>query len=151
MEVILCRNNSENAVIGKDIRNIKKVSCTVKDMFNVERPVIRLSYDGNIHEVNYVYISEFKRYYFVKEKHALKGEVYEIYCEVDVLQSFKEDILALQCIVDKQENAGVSNMYINDGSYVMTSRNFNRAITFPNGFNETGTYILICAGGSGNE
>ena len=65
-----------------------------------------------------------------------------------MLESFKNNILNLDCIVDKQEKEIASNKYINDGSFVTTSKQFNRMIEFPNGFNEKGSYILICAGGT---
>ena len=151
MEVKLYTNYSENFVIGKSISLLETVQCTIKDSLSVEKPILRLQYSGNIKKVNYVYIEELKRYYFVKEKYTLTGERYELHCDIDVLESFKDSILSLLCIVDKQENNNLSNMYLNDGSFVTLSKQFNRVVTFPNGFNDEGTYILICAGGEGNE
>ena len=55
----------------------------------------------------------------------------------------------MNCIINKQQSATHSNMFLDDGSFVMENKEFNSVINFPNGFNETGEYILITAGGGG--
>ena len=97
---------------------------------------------------NYCFIPKFNRYYFIYEIVPITGDRCIVKCRVDVLESFKNSILNLDCIVDKQEKEIASNKYINDGSFVTTSKQFNRMIEFPNGFDEKGSYILICAGGT---
>ena len=101
-----------------------------------------------IFDSNYCYIPKFNRYYFIDEIVPITADRCIVKCRVDVLESFKDNILNLDCIVDKQEKEIASNKYINDGSFVTTSKQFNRMIEFPNGFNEKGSYILICAGGT---
>ena len=53
----------------------------------------------------------------------------------------------MECIIDKVEDASGANMYFDDGAFVMDCRNDIQLKEFPNGFNENGAYILICAGG----
>ena len=148
MEVILYKNSSENNVIGKSLAQIKSVECNLKNDVSVINPTLVLYYTANIFDSNYCFIPKFNRYYFIDEIVPITADRCIVKCRVDVLESFKDNILNLDCIVDKQEKEIASNKYINDGSFVTTSKQFNRMIEFPNGFNEKGSYILICAGGT---
>lgn len=147
MDIQLCVNSSENNSIGKKVSVQDTVSCKVKDAMSFERPVIILEYSGDMTNINYVYIPKFLRYYFVTDVIPMTGGRYELHCNVDVLESYKDEILSLTCIIDKQENENLSNLYFNDNSFVTLTKDFNRIMTFSNGFNSEGKFILICAGG----
>lgn len=96
---------------------------------------------------NYMYIEEFKRYYYINDIKSYRNKLWIISATVDVLMSFSSDILSSGAIIDKAENENLSNLYLDDGSFVMDSRKYNEIKEFPNGLNENGSYILICAGG----
>lgn len=148
MNIKLCSSTSEIVAINKDISIIDDVSATIKGALSVENPVLILQYKSDIQpNVNYVYIPEYNRYYFVTDIINLTGGRYEIHCKVDVLMSFKDNILNLSCIVDKQSSKDNANMYLDDGSFVVQSKEFVDTINFPRGFNDNGEFILITAGG----
>lgn len=148
MNIKLCSSKSEIVAINKDISIIDDVSATIKGALSVENPVLILQYKSDIQpNVNYVHIPEYNRYYFVTDIINLTGGRYEIHCKVDVLMSFKYDILNLSCIVDKQSSKDNANMYLDDGSFVVQSKEFVDTINFPRGFNDNGEFILITAGG----
>lgn len=148
MNIKLCSSTSEIVAINKDISIIDDVSATIKGALSVENPVLILQYKSDIQSnVNYVYIPEYNRYYFVTDIINLTGGRYEIHCKVDVLMSFKDYILNLSCIVDKQSSKDNANMYLDDGSFVVQSKEFVDTINFPRGFNDNGEFILITAGG----
>lgn len=98
-------------------------------------------------EYNYMYISEFNRYYFIDDITNVSANRWIITASVDVLFSFLSDILATTAIIDKSENENNSNLYLDDGSFIMDTRKYNEIKEFPSGLNENGSYILICAGG----
>ena len=148
MNIKLCSSASEVVAINKDISIIDDVSATIKGALSVENPVLILQYKSDIQSnVNYVYIPEYNRYYFVTDIINLTGGRYELHCKVDVLMSFKDYILNLSCIVDKQSSKDNANMYLDDGSFVVQSKEFVDTINFPRGFNDNGEFILITAGG----
>ena len=120
---------------------MKKSTSTTNVIIEVEKsnPVA--------YNYNYMYISEFKRYYYIDDIVNISNSRWEIHASVDVLYSFKNDILLTQAIIDKTEIESASNLYLDDGSFVMDSRKYNEVKEFPNGLNENGSYILICAGG----
>ena len=148
MNIKLWSSASEVVAVNKDISVIDDVSATIKGALSVENPVLILQYKSDIQSnVNYVYIPEYNRYYFVTDIINLTGGRYELHCKVDVLMSFKDNILNLSCIVDKQSSKDNANMYLDDGSFVVQSKEFVDTINFPNGFNDNGEFILITAGG----
>ena len=151
MQVKLYNNGSEPNEINKALTLIDTISnAVIKGDISYEAPTLKLVYDGNVTDsINYMYIPEFNRCYFITDIVNLTGGRYEVRGKVDVLESFKASILALSTIIDKQEGASQINMYLDDGSYMVENKEFNTAITFPSGFNTTGEYILITAGGGG--
>ena len=97
---------------------------------------------------NYMYIPEFSRYYFINDIVTLSNGVWEIHADVDVLYSNYKDIFESQAILAKSQDVNNSNMYLNDGSFVMDSHKFDQVIPFPSGLTDSGHNILICAGGN---
>lgn len=150
MEIKLYKNLSENNVIGKTLTQIKSVEANLKNDVSVINPTLVLNYTTNILDSNYCFIPKFNRYYFIDEIVPITGDRCIIKCRVDVLESFKEDIKSLTVILDKSQSIYKSNKYLDDGSFVVENKDFNTIHNFPNGFNDEGTFILICAGGGGS-
>ena len=148
MQVELCQNLSENNIINKTVSVVDTASCTIKGPLSVENPILILDYDSDLQDINYIRIAEFERSYYITDIVNLTGHRYQITCKTDVLESFKQAILGLQCIIDKQENVSDINLFLDDGSFVNETKEFNTVINFPSGFNDSGEYILITAGGN---
>jgi len=145
MLLTLMHNSSERNVIGKAISSLFSTNAIIKNDTSIIRPTFILQYDEDyLSDVNYVYCAQTKRYYFVNNITVLTGQRIELDCEVDVLQSFANEILSQKAIISKQENNG--NLYYNDGSFVTDVRDFYTIKTFSNGFTQNGQYILITAG-----
>ena len=142
MTIYFYNNTSENNQIGKVLTNETSISGTLRDITNYITPVILIEFDPT--EYNYIYIEDFKRYYFINKVETVRTGLWNIYCNVDVLESFKDEILNLKVIIDKQQSIG--NQYKDDGSIVMENRRFNTVYNFPYGFNDAGELILITAG-----
>ena len=150
MNIKIYHNYSANNKLNKTITLLIEKNVKLKNETNITRPTIILTGDIS-NNMNYVYIPKFNRYYYIVDKKSINNEMYEIFLEVDVLMSFKEIILNLHCIIDKQQDLTNINKYYNDGSFIVSSKEFIKTINFPNGFNENGEFILITAGGNNNE
>ena len=145
MTLKLYNNQSENNTIGKNLSQIgSDITCTIKGDMSLYSPTIILDY-SDISGANYAYIQEFDRYYFITDRPVITGGRMELNLKSDPLETFKDDILSLSAVVIKQQSKG--NMYFNDGSFNVTAREFLQSITFPNGFNSEGDFILITCGG----
>ena len=142
MDIVFYNNSSENNQINKALTNATTINGTLRNQTEYMNPTILVEFDPT--DYNYIYIEEFKRYYFITKIDTVRTGLWSISCSVDVLESFKSEILALEVIIDKQETVG--NQFKDDGSLVMENRKFNRIYNFTNGFNESGELILITAG-----
>ena len=121
---------------------LKRNTSCVNPVIEIEKPTNPITYN-----YNYMYIDEFKRYYYITDIVNVSANRWEIHAHCDVLFSFMDDIKHTQAIIEKSENESNANVYMNDGSFVMDSRKYDEIKNFPNGFNDNGSYILICAGG----
>ena len=144
MTVELKYNASDNNTINKRITAVASATCVIKEPMDIEKPHIILN-TFSYSNVNYAYIPDLNRYYFITDIINLTGGRVELVLDVDVLESFKASILALSAIIEKQQNNG--NKYFNDGSFNVLAREFLTTYNFPNGFDDNGEFILITCGG----
>lgn len=82
-------------VIGKTTN--KKAMYTIdtplKQETNRLNPTILIYSDLSLEIMNYCYIDEFSRYYFIDKIEQVRKNLYRIHCKVDVLESYKLEIL----------------------------------------------------------
>lgn len=145
MEVIFYYNMSDARKINKVLRTGETCAGIPRDEINVMNPVVRFE-KADILRYNYAYIPELQRYYDVVSRTAFREGIWDIEFAVDVLMSFRNDINNFNVIVDKQSMISNGDEYIDDGSLVSENVMFKTVYDFPQGFNDTGEYILITAG-----
>ena len=148
MRIVLYQNFSEDNTIGKMITEIAEVQARLKEQVSALDILLELKTSNDIlQNVNYINIPKLKRKYFVVDKDVMTNDVIVLRCHVDVLDSFRTDILNLSVIANKSQLATKSDLYIDDNSFIMENRLVNQIYNFPNGFNDNGEFILITVGG----
>lgn len=145
MEVIFYYNASDDRVINKTLVGGESFIGTPRDDVDVMTPIIRFE-SSEILRYNYAYIPELQRYYTIQSINAFREGIWDVSMVVDVLMSFRGDIMALPVIVDKQSMVENGDEYIDDGSLVTDNIMFTRVHEFSDGFNDYPEYILITAG-----
>lgn len=147
MDVKFYYNASDDRVVNKRLLEMDGNVFTgvPRDEISVMNPIIRFESD-EILRYNYAYIPELQRYYSIVDRTAYRQGVWDVTFAVDVLMSFRRDISDLMVVVDKQSMIANGDEYIDDGSLVSENVMFQSVYEFPNGFNNTGEYILITAG-----
>ena len=110
MVIELCKTTDNPNKVNKSIEVITELT-SVKfiDDTSITNPVIRTSNIRDITNlrkdgVNYVHINALGRYYFIKDIVARKDGFVDLYLDVDVLMSFKDDILSSTQIINRAEN-----------------------------------------------
>lgn len=94
---------------------------------------------------NYCYIEDLHRYYEIKPESVLElGGIITVELEEDDIMSNLDDVLALECVIKRQENR--FNTYLNDNKFKAYEYTGIETIPFPNGFTSQ-SYILTIAGG----
>ena len=139
MTVIFYFNGSDDRVINKTLIGGEQFTGEFVGDVNIMSPTIRFDTE-EVLRYNYAYIPELQRYYAISAITSYRDGMWDVDFAVDVLMSFRGDIMALSVIVDKQ------TMPENDGSLVTDNVMFTRVHQFSGGFNDYPEYILITAG-----
>lgn len=119
MLIVPYTNTSDPLVLGKNLTQHQSIQCDIVDDTNILKPTLYLNYNANFLNFNYVQIPLFKRFYFVEQTVTYGGKIY-FHCHVDVLESFKDEILSLNCLVSRQKNG--QNFDIADSSIVTAKK-----------------------------
>lgn len=90
MKLKIYNNNSNDNVLNKNITLIKEIDFNLKSDNSILQPILILK---NYTEGNYCYIDEFKRYYYINDVRVLKGGLFELHLNVDVLMTYKDTII----------------------------------------------------------
>lgn len=145
MQIILYQNDSEPEKVDKELTAALTLAGSLRNTSEVINPSILIAVNaGIVSGYNYAYIPLFDRYYYITDMTSNREGLTTITMRVDVLMSWRTQIRANRAVINHQESAG--NLYLNDGTWFHDSRNFYTVKSFPNGFNDTGEFILITAG-----
>lgn len=144
MTIDFYANNSPTNYINKQLTAVDtNVDINIKDSTDLSNPIMELL--GIIPTaVNYAYVSEWKRYYYIKSTQMSQYGTTLINMHCDVLMSFKNDILNNTAMI--VSNPNIYNPYIeqNVKSYVkpiVTTKKFQ------NSFKETATNFVMAVVG----
>lgn len=98
---------------------------------------------NTIKDSNYLYVERWKRYYYIDSYEFQTGGRLIIKCHIDVLYTYKNEILNTTCTVDRNEKK--CNGYIIDTDF--TKLAYKKYVTkkFPKGF-DTESIILMTVG-----
>lgn len=146
MQIVLYYTDSENNQLSKDIELVSTLTGTFRNESGIIRPQILIE-ATTLGNVNYAYISEFHRYYYIKEIETIRNNIWLLHLEVDPLMSFKSDIRRMQVILLETESTGADNYLADDRVWVAKVKDKTSVIQFPSGLLSSGEYILITAGG----
>lgn len=151
MNVTLYNNKSDKRNLIKNITQIKTVTATAKGDISVISPTLIVNFT-DMKDINYCYISELNRYYYIKNFTYLTGKRIQLNLEIDVLMSYADEIKALK--VNVLRYSSIKPTYISDGRIPLYSNTKQYVIDFPdNIFNLTDpkdtdkNFLLNIAGG----
>ena len=131
--------------VNKTLQENEEYTGVLNATFNVLTPVVRFRTRTPV-SFNYVFIESLNRYYFVSELNQ-DGDICTVRLRVDVLQTYKEKILASSATLTKGANV---NEYLSNRSNVVDVRPNFRKLDFPNKelINETGSIIMVTIKGN---
>lgn len=146
ISVKLCHNSSPVEKIGKTIDAGTSYDCVLKADTSVLTPTIILCDTGvNLKGYNYMYIADFGRYYFIDDIVTKNNDVWEVSGHVDVLETYKNQLLDNQCVVKRQQNR--YNTYLNDPEWKVYANENVVAYKFATTpFSKTLKFVLAVAG-----
>lgn len=144
-DIVLMTNSSPRNFMNKAVSSVITVTGALRDECSLIRPIIEIEMASVPSNVNYMYIAEFGRYYFVGEPVSVRTGLWRFICEVDPLMSFKGQLMLCQGIVRRGEQASLQNVKLDDGSFKVYSDPYIITKSFPQGFSSP-SYVLAVAG-----
>lgn len=121
----------------------KELDCQLKDGVSITNPVLFIR--GSQFDIgyNYCYIPKWSRYYFVNNIKINTGGVFEVSLSVDVLASFKNDILEAKAYVRRSQSHG--STHIPDSTWSHSSDYSTITKDIDIGLSTDGCYLLFTA------
>ena len=142
-DVVLMNNHDELNRIIKHPATVMTLSGILRDETDIVDPEILIEYNGTLTNVNYMYIGELRRYYFITKIESVRTGLWRVYAHCDVLMTYAEGILGTECVVARSESR--YNLLLNDSMFKVYSNPRLQIANFPNKF--TGeSYVLIMNG-----
>jgi hypothetical protein len=131
--------NGDVRQITKLMTDTVEVTGTLRDTCDVLNPELLVKTD--VRKFNYVYIEEFKRYYYVKDITQYRQGMWVVKLKVDVLMSYRDAILEFNGVVSRLNDSD----YVN-GASVFDSRDLHQRIDWDDEL-KPGSHILVAKGG----
>lgn len=112
MDIILYNTADDNRKLNKTLTAIKTIPVRLKDDTDIMHPVIELDSANLPPTANYCYIAAFGRYYYINQQGIKIGRDLTLTLSVDVLMSFKSQILASTVVAARSSK--YCNRYLSD-------------------------------------
>lgn len=141
------KHNSTKQLLSSAAPVATYTTVYLKQNTDIDNPTFLI--DDDFHDVNYAYLVDFERYYFISGYHLGNANIYEIECELDALATYKSYILAYQAFVERCADNNHYRQYFNDEAVSVSQevRNFDFNIKPISEFSNTGCYVIRIAGG----
>ena len=144
MNITLYKNMSEYNDVDKDLTTLGAVTGTLREGSSMLDPVINFSgLSTYIANLNYAYIQEFGRYYYVSDVEYVRNDLWRVSMHVDVLYTYRTQIRNNYAIIERNEN--LYDLKLNDGLFRTQQNPRIAQYPFPSGFN-TWNFVLAVAG-----
>lgn len=144
MNIVLYQNSSENNAINKNLTELETLFGSLREESSIINPVINIAHiDEYISSMNYAYIPEFNRYYFITDVESVRAGLWRVSFHVDVLYTYREQIKNNNAIIERNEIE--YDLKLNDGLFKTQQNPRIAQFMFPAGF-DTWNYVLAIAG-----
>lgn len=144
MTLTLYSNASEYAALDKELTQVLSLTGTLREESSIIDPVILVEGLGeHVTEINYAYIPEFGRYYFITNIESVRADLWRLSFHVDVLHTYADSIRENSGIIERNEFS--YDLQLNDGLFKTRQNPRIAQYPFPSGFN-TWNFVLAVAG-----
>lgn len=144
--------NDDKRTVNKKLNSRDTIKATLKEECDIVNPIFLLTKIDNVLNKNYLYCPYLHRYYFIDNIVLGVGGKQELHCSVDVLMTYKSDILKLSAIINRQEKnyqnsgGGSANGQFIDNRYPIRSERTTDIYNIGNVTNKFGYYVTVNGG-----
>lgn len=140
-------NTDELNKISKSPTLVRTLEGTLRDEADIVNPVILIECSDTLVDVNYMYIPELHRYYFITSIESVRTNLWRVGAHCDVLMTYSEGILGHEAVIARQENQ--YNLMLNDEMFKVYSNPRLQIANFPEKFTAE-SYVLVMNGANYN-
>lgn len=115
--------------ISKEMTDVKTYNCQSTSYINVKNPQIKISTIDNLSNVNYAYIPNFSRYYFVTSRTISVNGMWILQLSEDVLKTYENQLKTTKAAFNRSSD--FYNTYLPDSQAPITSRQVVTNKIFP--------------------
>lgn len=141
--ITFMNNQEELNKITKNPSSVMTLSGHLREETDIVNPVINIEYSGTLTNVNYMWIPEFHRYYFITKIESVRTGLWRVYGHCDVLKTYAEGILGTPCVIARNEKQ--YNLMLNDSYFKVYANPRLQVVNFPNKFSGY-SYVLVMKG-----
>lgn len=143
----LYTNTSPRNFVTKTVTQIgSDLTGNLRQETSIVRPAILIESDTVPVSANYMYISDFGRYYFIEDIISVRAGLWEIRATVDPLYTYSNELKQCTGIVHRAESENAYNLNLNDGSFKAYANPHIITKKFSGSFT-TQDFVLAVAGG----
>lgn len=143
--IALYQYTGDSRVVSKQLGSaVSEHSFLLKDGCSIDKPVISFSAPANIAAtLNYAYIADFGRYYWITDRNSTTNGVVELTLESDPWTSFATQLRGVTATVDRSASNWQGFLY--DNGYQLLAYKTAAIRNFPNAIDDD-TMILTTVG-----
>ena len=145
MNATFYNNKSDERYLEKNITQIGSTNIEIVDDTSIVKPIIKFRNRDIYLTANYVYLTDLRRYYFIRTVELSQGYAY-MYCEEDVLYTYKDKLKQKAVVVSRQENE--YNLYQVDNKTKLLNYSGIKIKEFPSGFESNKQEFIMCVVGN---
>lgn len=152
LTAVLMSTTDDPLVVSKTTTTIATVTAKPADNCSIGSPRLILHYTGSLQAVNYMYIPDFGRYYFVEPPVVIPGGEILIAGSVDVLKTYDAALRSCPATVIRSESVGAPTMIPDNKLPIIPNKHTATSIVLPNTINHPpvigfqNKYLLIVRG-----
>lgn len=152
LKATLYYNKSDKRYLNKEIEQIgNEMDITLIEPISIINPTFILSNASRVREANYIFVPKVGRYYYI-EDYIFEYDRIIINCKVDVLMSFRSQIVEEEIIIERSSYKSKQNFYLPDNevkeyAYPYTEVHKLKCIS-NNGFDQKNNYYILALSGA---
>lgn len=104
MKIQLGTTFDDEKKIVKTFNVMYETDCNLLVPCDIHKPILQIQKWAKWGSVNYAYIPDLNRYYFIRKESMITGNRIEYELEVDVLKTYANEILGISAYIERQEN-----------------------------------------------
>lgn len=145
--MILYNYKGQPNTINKSLNPLGTINVALRPELNIHNPTLKIQIPPNMYSFNYVYLEDFKKYYFVENFRFVGANTYLLTLSLDVLQTYKDNILQSSALIVESDKAN-RNLSVNSNVFNVFPK--TEILHFPTSklFDKEGSIIMVTLKGN---